>query len=128
MTNRQTLFEKLEVRRRELGISQSALAERSGVSLPTVQRILTGHSPAASFESTVAIAQALGMQLDVVPIFPAKELLEQQARKKAERLVGLVQGTSALEAPAVSPRHLGQMVTKTVQELLAGSRRRLWAD
>ena len=128
MPNCQPLFEKLESRRRELGLSQSALAERSGVSLPTVQRILTGHSPAASFENTVAIAQVMGMQMDVVPIFPAQEILEQQARKKAERLVGMVQGTSALEAQAVSARHLGQMIKKTVQELLAGSRRRLWAE
>lgn len=128
MMHRQPLFEKLESRRRELGLSQSALAERSGVSLPTVQRILSGHSAAASFENTVAIAQAVGMQLDAVPIFPAQEILEQQARKKAERLVDMVQGTSALEAQAVSARHLGQMVKKTVQELLAGSRRRLWAE
>jgi len=128
VTNRQSILEKLENRRRELGISQSALAERSGVSLPTVQRILTGHSPAASFETTVAIANALGMEFDVVPIFPAEELLERQACKKAERLVGLVQGTSALEAQAVPARQLGQMIRKTVQELLAGSRRRLWAE
>ncbi len=59
---------------------------------------------------------------------PAQEVLEQQARKKAERLVGMVQGTSALEAQAVSSRHIGQMIKKTIQELLAGSRRRLWAE
>jgi transcriptional regulator with XRE-family HTH domain len=128
MTNRQALFEKLENRRRVLGLSQSALAERSGVSLPTVQRILSGHNPAASFENTLAIAQVLGMQLDVVPVIPAREVLEQQARKKAERLVRMVQGTSALEAQGVSARHIGQMIKKTVQELLAGSRRRLWAE
>ena len=128
MTSHLLLFEKLESRRRELGLSQSVLAERSGVSMPTVQRILSDHSLAASFENTVAIAQAMGMQLDAVPIFPAHEILEQQARKKAERLVGMVQGTSALEAQAVSTRHIGQMVKKTIQELLAGSRRRLWTE
>lgn len=128
MPNRQPLFEKLENRRRELGLSQSVLAERSGVSLPTIQRILSGHHPAASFENTLAIAQALGMQLEAVPVIPAEEVLEQQARKKAERLVRMVQGTSALEAQGVSARHVGQMVKKTVQELLAGSRRRLWAE
>ena len=128
MTNHQPLFEKLESRRRELGLSQSALAERSGVSLPTVQRILSGHSSAASFENVVGIAQAMGMQMDVVPIFPAHEILEQQARKKAERLVGMVQGTSALETQAVSSWHIEQMINKTVHELLAGSRRRLWAE
>jgi hypothetical protein len=68
------------------------------------------------------------MQLDVVPIFPAQEILEKQARKKAERLVGMVQGTSALEAQAVSSRHIGQMIKKTIHELLAGSRRSLWAE
>ncbi len=128
VTNPQPLFEKLDCRRRELGLSQSALAEQSGVSLPTVQRILTGHSTAVSLENAVAIAQALGMQWDVVPTVPAQAVLEQQAQKKAEQLVGMVQGTSALEAQAVSPRHLGLMVQKTVQELLAGSRRRLWAE
>lgn len=126
--NQKKLFEKLEARRRELGLSQSALAERSGVSLPTVQRILSGHSPAASFENTMAIAQVLEMQLDATPVIPAQEVLEKQALKKAERLVRMVQGTSALEAQGLSPKHLTQMIKKTVNELLAGSRRRLWAE
>jgi transcriptional regulator with XRE-family HTH domain len=128
MTSRQTLFEKLESRRRELGLSQSALAERSGVSLPTVHRILAGHSPAASFDNTLAIAQALGMQLDAVPLLKTQELLEQQARKKAEQLVRMVQGTSALEGQGVSGNQIAHMIRKTVRELLAGSRRRLWAE
>lgn len=128
MTIPQSLFEKLEIRRRELGLSQSALAVRSGISLPTVQRILSGHGPAASFKNTLAISQVLGMQLDAVPVIPTKELLKQQAHKKAERLVRMVQGTSALEAQGVSANRIDQMVKKTVQELLAGSRRRLWAE
>ena len=61
------------------------------------------------------------MQLDAVPVIPAHEVLEQQARKKAEQLVRMVQGTSALEAQGVSARHIGQMVKKTIHELLAGS-------
>lgn len=126
--NHQRLFEKLENRRRTLGLSQSALAERSGISLPTVQRILSGHNPSASFDNTLSIAQVLGMQLDAVPTIPAHEVLKQQARKKAERLVRMVQGTSALEAQAVSTQQIGQMIKKTTQELLAGSRRRLWAE
>jgi transcriptional regulator with XRE-family HTH domain len=128
MSNQQDLFEKLERRRRELGISQAILADRCGVSLPTVHRILAGHGSAASVENIVAIAQVLGMELEAVPRMEARDLLELQARKKAEKLVGMVQATSALESQGVSSRHLGQMIKKTVQELLAGSRRRLWAD
>ncbi len=128
MSTSQPLFEKLENRRRELGLSQSALAERCGVSLPTVHRVLSRQSSSASFENTVAIARAMGMELDAVPVLPADEILERQARKKAERLVGMVQGTSALEAQAVSSRQISQMIAKTIHELLAGSRRRLWAE
>ena len=128
MTNRKPLFEKLETRRRELGISQAALADRSCVSLPTVHRILSGHGAAASLENILAITQVLGMDLEAVPRIDAQQILEQQARTKAEKLVRMVQGTSALEAQGVSARHIAQMIKKTVQELLTGSRRRLWAD
>jgi transcriptional regulator with XRE-family HTH domain len=128
MPIRQPLFEKLENRRLELGLSQSVLAERSGVSLPTVHRILTGHGSAASVENIMAITDVLGMELEAVPRVGTKEILEQQARKKAEQLVRMVQGTSALEGQGVSGKQIGQMIKKTVQELMAGSRRRLWAE
>ncbi len=128
MTKPQSLFEKLEIRRQELGLSQSALAHLSGVSLPTVHRILTAHSPAASFENILAIAQTLGMRLDAVPMLDAQAMLEQQARNKAEYLVGLVQGTSALEGQGISEKRITQMIQKTAQELLSGSRRKLWAE
>ncbi len=127
MPDRPTIFESLEARRRELGLSQAALAELSGVSLPTVHRILTGQGSAASFENVQAMTQALGMDLEAAPLICVEELLEQQARKKAQRLVGLVQGTSALESQGLSRKQITQMVEKTVQELLTGSRRRLWA-
>ena len=128
MTSRQPLFEKLEARRRDLGLSQSVLAERSGVSLPTVHRILASHAKTASVDNILAIAQVLGMDLEAVPRIGTQEILEQQATKKAEQLVGMVQGTSSLEGQAVSGKQIGQMIKKTVQELLAGSRRRLWAE
>lgn len=122
------LFGKLEARRRKLGISQAALADRCGVSLPTTHRILSGHGSTASLENVLAIAQFLGMELEAVPRLDAETILEQQARRKAEKLVRMVQATSALESQGVSARHIGQMTNKTVQELLAGSRRRLWAE
>jgi transcriptional regulator with XRE-family HTH domain len=128
MPTRQPLFEKLEIRRQELGLSQAALAERSGVSLPTVHRILSGHGTSASVENILAIAQELGMDVEAVPRMGVQEILEQQARKKAERLVRMVQGTSALEGQGLPGRQIAQMIKKTIQELLAGSRRRLWAE
>ncbi len=128
MKDTQPLFEKLEARRRELGISQAVLAERSGVSLPTVHRILSGHGSRASIENILAVIQILGMELNVVPRLDSAAILEQQARRKAEKLVQMVQETSALEGQGVSAGQMGRMIRKTIQELLAGSRRRLWAE
>lgn len=128
MPKRQNAFETIEARRRELGLSQAALAKLSGVSLPTVHRILAGHGSAASFENVFAIAQTLGMNLEAVSNIGTEELLEQQAQRKAVRLAGMVQGTSALEGQGVSRQQKARMFHKTVEELLAGSRRRLWAE
>ena len=51
----------------------------------------------------------------------------EQAQAKAKTLVSLVQGSAALEGQAVSQADIDAMVRVTVEELLAGSDKRLWA-
>jgi transcriptional regulator with XRE-family HTH domain len=106
-------------------MSYAVVAERSGVSLATVHRVLAGHD--ASISNLLAIARALGLGLECRAEADVETLLEQQARRKAERLVGMVQGSAALEGQAVDPQTREQMVRQTVHELLAGSKRKLWA-
>lgn len=122
------LIRQLETRRRLLRLSYAALARRSGVSMPTIVRVLSGTHLQASFANVVAIAEALGMTVDVRSHIPVGEFLERQANEKAKRLVQMVQGTSGLEAQAVDDDALRQMTRQTVHELLAGSRRRLWSE
>ena len=55
------------------------------------------------------------------------ELLHQQAVKKARELVGMVQGTSGLESQAVGQNQIEKMISQLVHQLMAGSRRKLWA-
>lgn len=121
-------FDTLNQRRIELGMSHVTVARRSGVSLPTVHRILSGVHPNASLANVQAIAQALGLRLRFDAVEPSEDLREKQARKKARELVGIVQGTSALEGQAVDQKAIGQMIRRTVHELLAGSERKLWAE
>jgi hypothetical protein len=52
---------------------------------------------------------------------------ERQAEAKAEDIVRMVQGTSALESQAVDADVRRQLVKQTVHELMAGTRRRLWS-
>ena len=115
----------LERRRQELGISRAILACKSGVSLPTVNRILTGNSRRASFGNVMAIANVLGLELIERP---ADEIRQRQALAKARRLVKIVQGTSALELQSVPTDAEERMVNQTVHELLASSGRKLWSE
>jgi transcriptional regulator with XRE-family HTH domain len=107
-------------------MTHAQLARKSGVSKPTVVRILSGGHAAAALSNVMAIAQALGMSLDLTPRVPAEDLLREQAERKAATLVGMVQGTSGLEGQGVDRETLERMKRQTVHELLAGSRRRLW--
>jgi transcriptional regulator with XRE-family HTH domain len=121
------LIRSLSRRREQLGMTHAALSTRSGLSLPTVQRILAGDPPTARLSSVLALAMALEMRLELEPRSDADEVLDREARKKAERLVGMVQGSAALEGQGLDEAARERMIQRTVHELLAGSRRRIWA-
>lgn len=121
-------FESLEKRRQELGLSCELLAQRSGVSRATVQRILSGKSSSVSHASVLSVVRALGLELRLDSQASPQELKEEQARKRAKRLVALVQGTSGLEGQAVDRAAYREMVDRTVAELLSGSQRRLCSE
>lgn len=122
------LFSKLDERRRKLGMSVPALAKRSGVSLPTAQRILSGRHSGASFDSVVAVAKALGVDFDLKETQSAHAFAREGAREKARRLVKLVQGTSALEGQAVDAVKINELTDQAMHALMAGPRRKLWTD
>jgi len=119
---------ELERRRRELGMSRATVAERSGVSLPTVNRVLSGSAENVHFKNLEAISNALGIGLVLQPTTTSLDFQEIEARKRAERIVRVVQGSSALEGQALDAEAVEHLVGKTMHELMAGSRRRLWAS
>jgi transcriptional regulator with XRE-family HTH domain len=124
----QELCRTLNARRRELQMTFAILAERSRVSIPTVTRTLTGHNPNVSLENVAAIADALGMNVEIVPRVSVLDLREEQARRKARQLSGIVQGTQGLESQAVSHIELNDIVRGTVHQLLSGPARKLWSE
>jgi transcriptional regulator with XRE-family HTH domain len=128
MTNDGVLLRELDKRRRALGLSYELLSKRCGVSRPTVQRILSGRHPAASFSNVMAIAESLGLGLRFHSRVEPARLRREQAERKARKLVALVQGTSGLEGQAVDRQAVESMVEQTTHELLVGSKRHLWSD
>ncbi|MFO0910990.1 MAG: helix-turn-helix transcriptional regulator [Isosphaeraceae bacterium] len=128
MQSENSVFQELDDRRRRLGLSYDVLARRSGVSRPTVLRILSGRHPTASFSNVQAIAEALGLDLTTTQRKPVADLRREQATTKARKLVALVQGTSGLEGQAVNPEVVSEMLEQTTIELLAGPKRKLWSE
>ena len=118
--------ERLQNRRKMLGIGFQSLASRSGVSIPTVKRIFGGQIAAASFGNIAAIAEALGLSFELGES-SVDALCRQQARKKAMQVARLVQVTSALESQAVGKDTYKRIVEKSFREILAGPKRKLWA-
>jgi len=129
----EALAGQLEDRRARLGISKADLARISGVSLPTVQRLLAGKEKRPGLGTVAKIAAALGVEvrlsyrIHVHPTFGVDEFREMQARKKARRLVRLVKGTMALEDESVGEEALAAMEDENVHRLLSGAPRRLWS-
>jgi transcriptional regulator with XRE-family HTH domain len=123
-----TDLRKLDVRRRQLGMSRASLARRAKVSVPTVHRILTGKETGPSWETIEALAKALGLGVQIVETIGAEDLRERQARMKASRLVGMVQGTMGLEAQAVDATTIETLTKRNATRLLAGPARRLWDE
>jgi transcriptional regulator with XRE-family HTH domain len=118
---------KLDQRRQELGMTFEALSKRSGVPVSTLKAIFMKGIEHSTFANVAAIADAIGVDIEFANEVDSYELLHQQAVKKARELVGMVQGTSGLEAQAVAPNQIEVMIQQLVHQLMAGSRRKLWA-
>ncbi len=129
-----TINEQIESRRARLGISKTDVARRSGVSLPTVQRLFTGRGARPGLTTVAKVADVLGVEVRlsgrsrVHEIHSVEAFREMQARKKARRLVRLVHGNMALEAETLDEGVLVAMETESVRTLLAGPPRRLWCE
>ena len=119
--------EKFNQRRQELGMTFEALSKRSKVPVSTLKAIFKKGVEHATFSNVAAIADALGQDIEFANEMDSYELLHQQAAKKARELVGMVQGTSGLASQAVELNQIEKMVSQLTDQLMSGSRRKLWA-
>lgn len=119
--------EKLNQRRLELGMTFEILSNRSGLPVSTLKAIFSKGIEQASFSNVIRIANALGMDVELSDEADSYQLLKQQARRKARELVGMVQATSGLESQALPQYQIEAMTEQLIHQLMAGSRRKLWA-
>jgi len=124
----QDLTRRLARRRRELGMPYDALAASSGVSIPTLKRILTRPESDPTFSNVLAAADALGLDLILEPTATATEMRRRQAEKKAREGLRRVQATSGLETQALKDDELKELFEQAVHDWMAGSKNKLWAQ
>ena len=115
----------LEERRKELGMSISALAKRAGLSRHTVTRMLRDDSTDFTFSNLLAVAGALGTSFELREI-PAEKFKDQVATMKADRAIRLTQGNVALESHAISKKAI-RLRTYDAKSRIASSNRKLWS-
>lgn len=121
-----SLSNLLQTRVKELDISISDLARRSGVSRATVIRILGGKDEHYSVSNLQAILSVLGMTIELAAV-PAEQFKDAIATQKAKRLIALTQGNVALESQAIPAASAKKHLEATKAQIVSSSRK-LWAS
>lgn len=115
--------------RKQLGMTQSVLARRSGMPQSTISRVERGQRD-VSISTLQRILQALSCQLVLTPMLEktVDEIRYEQARKVAEKHVRYVQGTMNLENQEPGHQFIQEVLKVEIEKLLNGPDHRLWED
>ena len=118
----------LDQQRRTLKMSLPTLAKRTKLSRATVCRILSKKQTSTSIESILAIASVLGAEFKFCIQNPQK-VIDQRVKKKAKKIVQMVQGTMALEAQGITdPKFLAKLEKIAAKEIRAKPQKHLWVN
>jgi len=115
--------------RTQLGMSQIALAKRSGVRQTTVSRIEGGQSY-ANLSTLNKILEAISCELIIAPLLQdsVDAIRRKQARKIAEKQVHYLKGTMNLEKQQPDSRFVEELIKQEEERLLQGPNARLWEE
>jgi len=83
-----------------------------------------------NLETLRKIASALESDLKIfmVPKKPVTDILDEKSLQKAKQIVGLTQGSSAMELQAPSPEAIDQQIKQTQEKIFSEQRQLLWNE
>jgi len=117
--------------REALGMTTAQLAKRLGTVQSRVPALEKAEANGAvTLKSLRAAAEAMDCTLvyAIVPTKPLDDLIRARAAEKADAELAHISHTMALENQTITPADLAEERTRLIDELLAGSLRRLWED
>jgi len=122
---RQDLLHKVELRKKEVGITLENLAKLSHNGVRTVHRFFAGED--VKLSTIEKITNTLGLDFAGNETLSLKELNSKRAKEKAIFLASRVQHTSALEMQGLNEEHLKKMIEKLEKTFLTGKYKdKLW--
>ena len=122
---RSQLIDKIENRKKELGISIENLAILSHSGVRTINRLFACED--VKLSTVEKITNLLGLDFAGNETVALKDLEKERAKQKAIFMASLVQGTSALEMQGLEKNTLDKMIHRFEKEFLSGAYRdRLW--
>ena len=122
------IINRLAGKRQELGMSDTYIAHKAGLSQPTVNRILSGRHSSARLDHIIAIAEVLGMKCQMLDTKDAESMRYERARHVARKLAETTQATMALEGQGLKWKNIKDIMGREISKLLAGSNKKLWSD
>jgi len=121
----------LSTMRQALGMTKTQLADRLEIARTGVNRLeaneLKGTITMASLSKA---AEALGCELQyvLVPRKPLRDMVAEQALKRARDKLGRINQSQALEASAMESQSLSRAITNLAQEIEVKRPADLWND
>lgn len=115
--------------RKQLGISQKALAKRCKVPQSTVSRIEQGRKD-IYLSTLTKILSALSCDLVIAPVLQdtIDSIRRKQARKAAEKQIQYLKGTMHLEGQQPDSYFMGELLKQEEERLLHGPSSKLWEE
>ena len=119
------LINKIIERKKQLGITIENLAQLSGVSPRTINRVLQNED--VKLSTIEALTEFLGLDFAGNEVVSFKDLQKSRAHEKALFLASIVQGTSALEMQGLEDDGIKNIISMYEKEFLYGEyKQTLW--
>lgn len=124
----QTIGDQIRTVREALGMTQTQLAERSGLTQSMIAGIEGGKRSNPSFATIHKLAEAMNCSF-ISQLSPKKDIpvfLEEQSDRLAHRIVAISSGSSAIEFQPPSPKAVEEEILQIKKDLLGKHRSALW--
>lgn len=124
----QSLGEQIKGLRKDLGMTQAQLGERSGLSQSMVADIESGKRRNLTTPTIVKLAKGLNCHYvsQLIPVKDIQMILDEQSSAVARKIISTSSGSMAIEMQLPSHEAIEKQIIELKKEILKKDRSALW--